>query len=128
MPGLAFAFQREAVSVPVRATLRNEEILEFTVELPDETAALALKALSRTVRRKDNDAIDVWRCLEICQAVPLSGVHFGSDHDQVTSILLDDFSRDGDGMNQLVNARHLNSAQAASLRTRMQALIASILG
>lgn len=124
--GLSLAFQRDAVDVDLDVGFLDGTQAAFGVSIPDEVAALALKVLARSVRRTDRDAIDVWRCLEVCAAADVGRVHFGSEHKQVVEILDTEFVQEGDGLFELANAQNLSREQTVERHTRIRALIANL--
>lgn len=65
VPGLALALKRAAVDLDLELTRLNGEVLDVRLAFPDEVAALTLKAFATTVRSKDTDIVDIWRCLEV---------------------------------------------------------------
>jgi hypothetical protein len=68
VPGLAPAFQRPPVRVPVRFVLSDGRVIESEVLLPDAVGMLLLKAGARKVRNEERDSSDLWRCLEVAAA------------------------------------------------------------
>ncbi len=128
VPGLSLAFQRQPIKLPIEVTYLSGEVESFTLILPDEIASLALKVLARTTRVKDTDAVDVWRCLEICFIAGVRQPDFGPDHAEVIWILAEDFCPAGSGTEQIVAARNLNDDQAALFQNRLTALTRSITG
>lgn len=60
--GLAQAFQKEPSIAEIQITRLNGEVLKMKGPLPDEAAALVLKAFAWYVRSETRDAIDLWRC------------------------------------------------------------------
>lgn len=123
VPGLALALQRPAVDVPITIRRSHSHALRTTARIPDEVSALALKVLARTVRNDDKDAVDVWRCLEVCAAASISNPDFGADTATVRHILSTDFGRNGSGVQAIRASRHLSTRASEQLETRIQALI-----
>lgn len=127
VPGLALAFRRQPVDVLLEVTFLDGSMRSFPVRLPDEVAALTLKVMARTVRRKDSDAIDVWRALEVCAAAGIRDIDFGADEERVRGVLEAQFARGGDAMGEIVRAQSLSDAEATRRETRIQALIQQML-
>jgi hypothetical protein len=69
---LQLALARAPVTIALELRRLNGEILQCELPFPDEVSALALKSLATTVRSKDTDTADVWRCLEIAFAAGLT--------------------------------------------------------
>jgi len=128
VPGLATAFKRSATDLNLEVVMLDGEKLEMDIRLPDEAGALILKVLARTVRNEDRDAVDVWRALEVCQAAGIENVDLGADENAVRNVLATQFSRKGGAMDQIRLAQNLSDESAAALETRMQALMARVVG
>jgi hypothetical protein len=97
---------------------------------PDEVSALVLKSLATTVRSKDTDTTDIWRCLEIAFAAGLGPADFTRGVRAETAEVIRSLfgSRRGAAVAALAAEQHL-SAEAADIRfTRIWALIAHLLG
>ena len=62
---MQLALARPPVAITLELRRLNEEILQCELPFPDEVSALVLTRLATTVRSKDTDVADVWRCLEI---------------------------------------------------------------
>jgi len=124
---LALALQRPAVDIPISFRRTDGYLVQTSVRIPDETAALALKVLTRSVRNEDKDAVDVWRCLEVCVAAGISNRDFGADTESVDRILSTDFGRGGPGIQAIRASRRLSTRATEQLETRIQALIHRIL-
>lgn len=127
VPGLSLAFQRPSVVVQAHIRFSDESEAEFGVTLPDEVSALAIKALTTQVRSKDSDAVDVWRCLEVCRSAGIKNVDFGSEAVAVDRILRRDFTSNGSGTKSVIAAQSLNAEQAAKRSTRLTALVNEVL-
>ncbi len=127
VPGLALAFQRQPVDLQLEVTFLDGSKQSFPVRMPDETAALNLKIMARTVRRKDSDAIDVWRALEVCAAAGKRDIDFGPDKERVRQVLGTQFARGGDAIAEISQARNLSDLETTRLETRIQALIQQVL-
>ena len=122
VPGLAAAFRRQPVDLPLEITFLDGSRRRFPVRLPHEAAALTLKVMARTVRRKDSDAVDVWRALEVCAAAGMRDIDFGPDEDPVRQVLGSQFTRGGDAIAEIAQARNLSDLETTRLETRIQAL------
>ena len=70
------ALARPPVTITLELRRLNGEILQCELPFPDEVSALALKSLATTVRFKDTDVTDIWRCLEIAFAAGLGPADF----------------------------------------------------
>jgi len=130
VPGLAEALNRPPITVSLRLTRRNGDILSASVMIPDERSALTLKAMAWEVRRADKDAVDVWRCLEIAQALQLSPAELESDDGRRTLEILElEFGRrQSAGIAALTKALGLNESASIERATRIRGLIATIRG
>lgn len=128
VPGLATAFQRPATDLELEVAMIDGERRTIAVRLPDEVGALTLKAMARTVRSEDRDAVDVWRMLEVCQAAGLTNVDFGADDEDVKRVLNTEFSRGGTGISDIKSARNLSTEATEQQETRIQALISRVVG
>lgn len=128
VPGLAFAFKREPVDLTLRVQLLDGSELEFPVRLPDEVSMLVLKLMARTVRREDRDAVDVWRALEVCATAGIENADLGADADQVWSVIDTQFGRGGQAIREITESQNLSAGAAQERETRIQALIAAVLG
>lgn len=128
VPGLALAFQQDPIAIEANVEFIGGQHSAFVLQLPNEACALALKVLATKQRQKDRDAIDVWRCLEVCNAAKLTNLEFGSDHKTVTEILSRDFGKDGVGTQAVARAGGLNPVEAQKRATRIEALTKLVLG
>jgi hypothetical protein len=72
VPGLQLALARPPVTITLELRRLNGEILQCELPFPDEV----MKSLATTVRSKDTDVADVWRCLEIAFAAGLGPADF----------------------------------------------------
>jgi hypothetical protein len=101
-------------------------------ELPfaDEMSALVLKSLATKVRFKDTDIADIWRCLEISFAAGLGPADFesGARADAAEIIRTLFTARHGPAMEALAREQRLSGEAADERFTRIQALIAQVLG
>lgn len=127
VPGLALAFRREPIDLPLEVTFLDGSRRSFPVRLPDEVSALTLKVMARTIRRKDNDAVDVWRVLETCAAAGIRDIELGPDEEPVRKVLGTQFARGGDAIAEIGRARNLSDFETTRLETRIQALIQQVL-
>ena len=76
VPGLQLALARPPVIITLELRRLNGEILQGELPFPDEVSALVLKSLATTVRSKNTDMTDIWRCLEIALAAGLGPADF----------------------------------------------------
>ncbi len=130
VPGLAEAFQRPPVVLTLKVAKSTESFDAFKIQIPDEIASLILKVMTRTVRRKDSDAVDIWRCLEICNAANIRGIKEELNlfcDGKVTKILKDQFLRNGQGLDDIKRAERLSSTGHKARTTRIHALIERLL-
>jgi hypothetical protein len=130
VPGLQLALARPPVTITLELRRLNGEILQCELPFPDEASALVLKSLATTVRSKDTDITDIWRCLEIAFAAGLGPADFTrgvrADSAEVIQSLFG--SRRGAAAAALAAEQRL-SAEATDARfTRIRALIAHVLG
>ena len=124
VPGLASAFKRPAVDLQLSVRILDGSDLAFPVRLPDEIAALTLKIMARTVRQEDQDAVDVWRALEICEKAEIRDIDFGPDADEAKRVIRGEFGRGGRAIREIGHAQKLSPDALTRLETRIQALIA----
>lgn len=127
VPGLALAFRRQPIDLPLEVTFLDGSKRSFQIRLPDEVSALTLKVMARTIRRKDSDAVDVWRLLEVCAAAGTRDVDFGPDEKPVRKVLGTQFARGGGAIDEIGHARNLSDLEVTRLETRIQALIQQVL-
>jgi hypothetical protein len=130
VPGLQLALARPPVTITLELRRLNGEILHCELPFPDEVSALVLKGLATTVRSKDTDVTDIWRCLEIAFAAGLGPADFGRGVRAETADVIRSLfgSRRDPAMVALAAEQHL-SAEATDARfTRIGALIAHVLG
>ncbi len=76
VPGLQLALARAPVTITLELRRLNGEVLQCELPFPDEVSALVMKSLATTVRTKDTDMADLWRCLEIAFAAGLGPADF----------------------------------------------------
>jgi hypothetical protein len=129
VPGLAFALQREPVTLHMELHRLNGERLDIEVAFPDEVAALTLKAFASRVRDKPTDIVDLWRCLEIANAAGANPEAFANgDAAKAASIVSALFdSRVGEGMSALAAEQRLSDAASDQRFTRIRALMQRVL-
>ena len=130
VPGLQLALARPPVTISMELRRLNGLTLRCELPFADELSAVVLKSLATTVRSKDTDIADVWRCLEIAFAAGIRSAEFSSgtraDSAKLVRALFG--RRHGVPMAALAAEQRL-SAEAADKRfTRIQALIARVLG
>jgi hypothetical protein len=130
VPGLQLALARPPVTISME--LRRLNGLTLSCELPfaDELSAVVLKSLATTVRSKDTDITDVWRCLEIAFAAGIGPAQFtsGTRADSAKLIRALFGSSHGAPMAALAAEQRLSTEAADKRFTRIQALIARVLG
>jgi hypothetical protein len=101
-------------------------------ELPfaDEVSALVLKALATTVRSKDTDIADIWRCLEIAFAAGVGPENFASGVRAESAELIRSLfnRRRNTPITALAPGQRLSADPADARLTRIRALIARVLG
>lgn len=129
VPGLAVALQRPAVAVDLEMYRLNGTRLAATLLVPDEIAALVLKAGATQVRLKGTDFVDIWRCLEVANAAGVQPEDFKRAEElrvaERTRQLFD--SPTSLGMEAIVTEQGLSSTGAAARFTRIGALIERVL-
>jgi hypothetical protein len=130
VPGLQLALARPPVTIWLELHRLNDTILHCELPFPDEVSALVLKSLATTVRSKDTDIADIWRCLEIAFAAGLRPADFTRGvSEEAAEVVRSLFgSRRGAPVAALAAEQRL-SAEATDARfTRIRALIAHVLG
>jgi hypothetical protein len=130
VPGLQLALARPPVTISLELRRLNGVTLRCDLPFADEVSALVLKSLATRVRSKDTDVGDVWRCLEIAFAAGLGPAEFtnGVRADSAKVIRTLFGSRHGGPMAALAAEQHLSAEAADERFTRIQALIARVLG
>lgn len=128
--GLQLALARPPATVTLGLRRLNGEALECELPFADEVSALVLKGLATTVRSKDTDIADIWRCLEIAFAAGVGPESFANgvraeSADVIRSIF--DRSRNAP-MTALAAGQRLSTEAADARLTRIRALIARVLG
>ncbi|MCB9754738.1 MAG: hypothetical protein H6713_32780 [Myxococcales bacterium] len=121
--GLANVLNLPGVALRLRA---HDDARATTLVVPDERGALLVKTHAWLDRFADKDAIDVWRCLELCVAAGVTGQSWSGAYEparaQLVGPLLEHFgSPTGRGCVEL--ARH-DAAQP----TRTMALARRVVG
>jgi hypothetical protein len=130
VPGLHLALARPPATITLELRRLNGEMLQCTLPFADEVSALVLKGLATTVRSKDTDVTDIWRCLEIAFVAGIGPDNFTSgvraeSAERIRSLF---DTRRASRITAFTSGNHL-SAQAADARfTRVRALIARVLG
>ena len=130
VPGLQLALARPAVLITLELRRLNGDTLQCELPFADEVSALVLKSLATTVRSKDTDIADIWRCLEIAFAAGLGPEDFTSGvRAESAEVIRSLFgNRHGAPMEALTAGQHLSAETADARFTRIQALIAHVLG
>jgi hypothetical protein len=130
VPGLQLALARPPVMVNLELRRLNGEMLHSEFPFADEVSALVLKGLATTVRSRDTDVADIWRCLEIAVAAGVGPDSFSSGVRAESAELIR--SLFGGRRNVPTTAATLGQrlpAEAADARlARIRALIARVLG
>ena len=128
--GLQLALSRSPVTITLELRRLNGQTLRCELPFADGLSALVLKSLATKVRHKDTDITDIWRCLEIAFAAGLRPADFATgvraDSAEVIRALFD--SRHDAPMRAFAAEQHLSSKAADERFTRIQALIARVLG
>ncbi len=128
--GLQFALARPPATIALELRRLNGQTLRCELPFADELSALVLKSLATSVRSKDTDIADVWRCLEIALAAGLSPDDFSSGvRAESADVIRDLFgSRYGSPMAAIAAEQRLSIEAADERYTRIRALIARVLG
>jgi hypothetical protein len=130
VPGLQLALARLPATITLELVRLNGETLRCELPFADEVSALVLKSLATTVRSKDTDVADIWRCLEIAFAAGLGPEDFArgvrAESAEVIRSLFG--SRRGAPMAALATGQRLSPEAADARLTRIRALIAQVLG
>lgn len=128
--GLPFALARSPMMIGLELRRLNGQMLRCELPFADELSALVLKSLATRVRFKDTDIADVWRCLEIALAAGLSPNDFTSGVRAESAETIRGLfgSRRGSPMAALASEERLSTEAADERYTRIQALIARVLG
>jgi hypothetical protein len=130
VPGLQLALARPPVTITLEMRRLNGATLQAELPFPDEVSALVLKSLATTVRSKDTDMTDLWRCLEIAFAAGLGPADFTRGvRAEAAGVIRSLFSSRRGAPAAALAAEQRLSAEATDVRfTRIQALIARVLG
>lgn len=128
--GLAEALKRPGIAVALELTRLNGEVRSAELMLPDEVSALALKALVWRRRGASNDAIDLWRTLEVAAVAGVSPTEFSEGAAaQAAEIARQSFEKLNEGaMKAIVSAQHLSGEAAQQRHTHIQALLQRVIG
>ena len=128
--GLQFALARPPVTTALELHRLNGQTLKCDLPFADEISALVLKSLATRVRFKDTDIADIWRCLEIAIAAGFGPADFrGGVRADAADVVRTLFrARRGAAMEALAGEQHLSAETADQRHTRIQALIAHLLG
>jgi hypothetical protein len=128
--GLQLALARPPVTISLELRRLNGLTLRCDLPFADELSAVILKSLATTVRSKDTDITDVWRCLEIAFAAGIGPAEFtgGTRADSAKMIRALFGSRYGAPMGALAAEQRLSTEAADKRFTRIQALMARVLG
>jgi hypothetical protein len=128
--GLPLALARPPITIGLELRRLNGQMLRCELPFADELSALVLKSFATRIRSKDTDIADVWRCLEIALAAGLGPSDFTSGvRVESAEIIRGLFgSRRGAPMTALAAEQRLSNEAADERYTRIQALIARVLG
>jgi hypothetical protein len=130
VPGLSTALKRPPIGMSLQLHRLNGQLLDVDVTVADEVSALVLKAHASRVRAKATDIVDIWRCLEICNAANITPTTFtGPDAPSAATRVRELFSeRSGHGMRGLLQEQRLAVAAANERYTRISALVRRVIG
>jgi hypothetical protein len=128
--GLAEALNRPPVSLELTLVRLNDERLQATILLPDESDALTIKAFAWESRRDPKDAQDIWRCLEVASTAGVDAARFTTgDAKDARAILVRDFGENATtGIEAVARSARLNESARDQRHTRIKALLARVLG
>ncbi len=128
VPGLGFALARPPVPLRLAATLTSGQEVVVDTSLADTLSAVGLKAHAWRLRFEENDAEDLWRCLELAY---LDGARRPEDGrlDPITDVIptLERFFT-GRGSGLDAATLHLSEEVAAGRRARIAALTKRLIG
>lgn len=129
VPGLAISLRRPPVTLRLDVGRLNGDRLDFDLVVPDEVAALVLKAFATRVRYKATDVVDAWRCLEIAFAAGIKPNEFSEGEPaRAADVIRQLFAtRAGRGMTDLTTEQRLSEQGADQRYTRIRALIQRVL-
>ena len=130
VPGLAEALKRPGIAVSLELQRLNGDVLSAELTLPDEVSALALKALVWRRRGATNDAIDLWRTLEVAAVAEVTPADFSNGAAaQAAEIAKHSFEKIDEGaMKAIASAQRLSGEAAQQRHTRIQALLRRVIG
>lgn len=130
VPGLAFALKRPAIELDLELTRLNGDVLDLRLAFPDEVAALTLKAFAATVRSKDTDVVDIWRCLEVALVAEIEHEEFNEGRPAEAAAIIRKLfeNREGAGMTALCAAQRLTDEAADMRFARVRALVDRVVG
>jgi hypothetical protein len=128
--GLADALLRPGVAMDLTMRRLNEEELRASLLFPDEVSSLLLKLGAIRERSKDTDVVDLWRCLEVCNAAQLGPQDFaeGACGDAATKVRELFAAREGAGMAAIMSAQNLSTHGRDARFTRIAALMDRLFG
>ncbi len=127
---MQLALARPPVAITLELRRLNGTTLQSELPFPDEVSALVLKSLATTVRSKDTDIADIWRCLEIAFAAGLGPADLTRGvRAQAAEVIRSLFGSRRSASVAAPAAEQRLSAEAADARfTRIRALITRVLG
>lgn len=130
VPGLQLALARPPITIALELRRLNGQTLRCQAPFADELSALVLKSLATTVRSKDTDIADTWRCLEIALAAGLGPADFTAGVQAGSAAAIRNLfrSRHSAPMAALAAEQRLSGDAADARFTRIQALIARVIG
>lgn len=130
VPGLADALNRPAVALDLRLIRLNGVVLEARALIPDEPAALGLKAFAWQSRAAGKDAVDLWRCLEVARAAGVQPDDVAEGRlPEAIAIVRAGFRRpDGPALRAAAKHRGMSAQATTTFATRIAALIESVAG
>jgi hypothetical protein len=130
VPGLQLALARPPAIIALELRRLNGETLQCELPFADEVSALVLKAFATTVRSKDTDIADIWRCLEIAFAAGVGPENFASGvRAESAKVIRALFGTLHDAPIAAFASGQRLAAEAADIRlTRIRALITQVLG
>jgi hypothetical protein len=123
VPGLGVALIRPGVPLRIDGELTTGHHVTVDVLTADTLSAVGLKAHAWNVRHKDNDAEDLWRCLELAYVEGAQRPD-GGRHDpirDVAPVLERSFTGRGSGLDAAT--RQLSRQGAAERKARIEALV-----
>lgn len=129
VPGLATALRRPPVVLSVEMRRLNGEVLLVDLAVPDEVAALVLKAAATNVRDRSTDHVDLWRCLEVAYAAGIEPSQFTTTDELNAAHRIRELFTDrvAPGMAAIAAELRLSERAVADRSTRIRALIERVL-